>query len=236
MDLRRCSIALAMGFHRSRDGLPSGYRAVGYLSTINATTAPWIDLNYTIDNNGDDVQMYVSSRLHAFTTSDFGLVGGYRSLAGNNTWSSRYFIGGTKSVRAYSFGVGNSLIRSIPLEYDEWVDLKMDVKDLGINVYKNGAIADHAAYADGEVSGGIRIGLFCWLNNYDNLPSPSARFNGDIRSFRFWKSGVLVRDMVPCIRESDSKPGMYDLCRSVSAKTGTPFYTSENTVNFAYGD
>lgn len=50
---------------------------------------------------------------------------------------------------------------------------------------------------------------------------------------------TAVRDLVPCVRESDGKPGFYDLCGSISGTTGTPFYvnadTTANAPDFNYG-
>jgi len=46
---------------------------------------------------------------------------------------------------------------------------------------------------------------------------------------KVWHDGVLVRDYVPCVREADGKPGMYDMCGSVCSATGTPFYVNGGT-------
>ena len=46
--------------------------------------------------------------------------------------------------------------------------------------------------------------------------------------FRCWRGGTLLRDMVPCRRKADNKPGMYDLV------SGT-FFTSAGSEDFTAG-
>ena len=61
-------------------------------------------------------------------------------------------------------------------------------------------------------------------------------FWGKIRGFAVRDaSGSLVRSLVPCIRLSDGKPGMYDICGSICPLTGTPFYINSGTgADFKY--
>ena len=47
-----------------------------------------------------------------------------------------------------------------------------------------------------------------------------------VYSMKIWTGNVLVRNFVPCIRESDNRAGFYDLAGSISSQTGTSFYTN----------
>ena len=49
---------------------------------------------------------------------------------------------------------------------------------------------------------------------------------------RIKDTGVLLRNFIHCIRKSDSKPGLYDLCKSICPLTGTPFYINAGTGEF----
>lgn len=51
---------------------------------------------------------------------------------------------------------------------------------------------------------------------------------GKIYSFKYYQSGELVRDMYPCIRKSDNKPGMYDVITN-------QFFTNSGTGEFITG-
>ena len=51
------------------------------------------------------------------------------------------------------------------------------------------------------------------------------------------EDGIAMRRFVPCVREADSKPGLYDLCGFAASDTGTPFYTNNGTgADFTWGE
>lgn len=57
--------------------------------------------------------------------------------------------------------------------------------------------------------------------------SSTSWFNGVVYSFKIYDNGVLVRDLVPRIQ--DSQVGFIDKCGSICQKTGTSFYVNANT-------
>lgn len=73
------------------------------------------------------------------------------------------------------------------------------------------------------------IGLFGFIENGTLGGTSSGEYmTGKFYSFKIYDNGTLVRDFVPCTRDSDSKAGMYDI-------VGDSFYTSPNSYNFAAG-
>lgn len=62
----------------------------------------------------------------------------------------------------------------------------------------------------------------CWTSWNNKL---SEYGKGKIYSFKYYENGVLLRDMVPVIRKSDNKPGMYD-------KVSQIFLTNQGTGEF----
>ena len=59
--------------------------------------------------------------------------------------------------------------------------------------------------------------------------SGSRGFYGRCYYFKIWDgSNTLIRDLVPCIRNSDGKPGMYD-------RVNNTFYTNAGSGEFKYG-
>ncbi len=68
--------------------------------------------------------------------------------------------------------------------------------------------------------------LFCGLNS---SKSPFRWTNSKFYYCKVKMNDVLVRDLVPCKRDSDDKYGMYDIVNDV-------FYVSPNNVNFSGGD
>ncbi|NLT10684.1 MAG: hypothetical protein GXY08_14485 [Ruminococcus sp.] len=65
--------------------------------------------------------------------------------------------------------------------------------------------------------------LFAYWTSWSDTLSGYGK--GKIYSFRFFKAGALAIDLVPCIRVTDGKPGMYDF---VSGN----FFTNSGTGEF----
>ena len=59
----------------------------------------------------------------------------------------------------------------------------------------------------------------------------SAKFYSSIKLFnlKIYNDNVLVRDFIPCYRNSDNEVGLYDLVNNV-------FYTNQGTGAFTYGE
>lgn len=74
-------------------------------------------------------------------------------------------------------------------------------------------------------NGNNPLTLFCGL--WSTGPWRNGR--GKIYSFKVTKNSTLVRDLVPCKRDSDDKYGMYDIVNDV-------FYLSPNNVDFSGGN
>lgn len=70
--------------------------------------------------------------------------------------------------------------------------------------------------------------FICALNNGGAV---SAQCSATIRSVKIYESGILVRDLVPCVRDSDNAVGLYDLVNGVFyANAGTGTFTKGNDV------
>ena len=80
--------------------------------------------------------------------------------------------------------------------------------------------ADNTSYTFGETP--YNFGLFNSLNSTGYLAKTK------IYSFKMWKSGTLVRNMIPVYRKSDNVIGLYD---TVEGK----FYTNAGTGTFEKG-
>lgn len=65
------------------------------------------------------------------------------------------------------------------------------------------------------------------LSNGGNIDG--RKFAGRLYAFKIWDNGTLVRDFVPCVRNSDGVVGLYD-------KVGGKLYTNSGTGSFVAGD
>lgn len=63
-------------------------------------------------------------------------------------------------------------------------------------------------------------------NQYNN------HLEGNIYCFFALENSMYVCKFVPCIRKSDNKPGLYDLCGSICPLTGNSFYINAGTGEF----
>lgn len=69
--------------------------------------------------------------------------------------------------------------------------------------------------------------LHSWYDDTNN--------KGILYSLKIYDSTeTLVRDFIPVVRNSDGKPGLYDLCGSICPLTNTQFYINAGTGEFTY--
>ena len=88
-------------------------------------------------------------------------------------------------------------------------------------------------YRDNTLIGSVTYGNFqCtdYLAIFGNILNGTGEnfLYGKMYSFQMYDNGTLIRDLVPCKRDSDNKYGAYDIVNNV-------FYTSTNGVNFIGG-
>ena len=67
-----------------------------------------------------------------------------------------------------------------------------------------------------------------WIGTLNNNGSTSQGLQGKIYSCKIWDNGTLIRNYIPCKRNSDNKIGMYDIVNDT-------FSSSANNYNFIAG-
>lgn len=73
------------------------------------------------------------------------------------------------------------------------------------------------------------LGIFCHIYNNGGVPTSQNEYMvGKMYSFQIYDNGTLVRDFVPCKRDSDSKYGVYDVVNNT-------FYSSANSTALSGG-
>ena len=77
------------------------------------------------------------------------------------------------------------------------------------------------------------LSMFLFAYNYNGV----GRGAGGIRCKKcdVLINGEKVRNLITCYRESDNKPGLYDLCGSICPLTNSPFYINSGTGEFLVG-
>ena len=126
---------------------------------------------------------------------------------------------------AFNFGdTGYNPVRGvIPIDVQEIYEIVLDKDMYSVNGQSTSNIAS-------SISTSSHLHLFRDVWNLN--PVDTKIYLAKIR-----KNGTPVRNLVPAVRVSDSKPGMYDLCGSICPLTNTPFYINGgNGDDFTWGE
>ena len=208
-----------MHWNQRRSRLPEGYREVDYLES---TGHQWIDTrvipSYAI---GDDV--YSQIEFQCLDLSRQQRISGVYN--GFQPYFNQFFLNLTPSAI-----LGVQVNTGVWCTYGEadtdWHTAGYDVRTKTANFdgteYKYPSIWDSAEYS---------LPLYLFARN--NKRVTDLPFTGRIRAFTY----TDIRSYIPCVRISDSKPGMYDLCGSICPLTGTPFYINAGAgADFLWGE
>lgn len=201
--------------------LPSGYTEVEYIESPTTSEYPYIDTSFKPNQNTRviaDLQ-YTQTNTHprAFGCGMWNSVG-YIFNAENG-------IGASNASWKWKFGANsnNWLTTNIQTDFN-----RHTVEINNGNLYLDNTLVGSTTVTTFQLSD--NIGLFGFIYN-GQLGGTSAGeyMTGKFYSFKIYDNGTLVRDFVPCTRDSDSKVGMYDIVNDV-------FYTSPNSYNFTAGN
>lgn len=199
--------------HNSR--LPAGYREVAYLES---TGTQWIDTGVA---GSSDIQQWMDVQ---FTRTDVTQINGcfkgqtnitYRvDVAGVDPANHVFFIGLSTA------GIGTAL----PVADIQRHSFYINTSTGGYSFDGQSGQLTPAVYPVMDAT----IVLFARIN--DNTQNIQSFCYEKAYSSRIANaSGVEIRSFVPCVRISDGKPGMYDLCGSICPLTGTPLYVNSGT-------
>lgn len=195
-----------MYWNQRRTRLPEGYREVDYLES---TGAQWIDTgvipSYAI---GDDV--YSQIEFQCLNLSKRQRISGVYN--DDPPYFNQFFL-----------NLDPSAILGVQVHPRDWCiygEADTDWHTAGYDVQTKTANFDGTEYQYPNIMNyaNYRFPLYLFARN--NKGVTDLTFIGRIRSFTY----TDIRSYIPCVRTSDSKPGMYDLYGSICPLTGTPFY------------
>lgn len=203
-------------YARTRDSLPSGYRRVEYLE---CSGAQYIDTGV---NGGSD--LVVSCELYSPDAG--GIAWGciqQEAVTANSTRSQLQIVGNSSNHNVQFFADTNmsSIVFSVPLP------ARLSVSADFVNgVFSVNGTAN--ARAVSAYSMNVSVCLFARHVLLSSGVYDVGSFCNGVKAYwmRIRKEGVLTRNLVPCVRIADSKPGLYDLCGSVCPLTNSPFYVN----------
>lgn len=195
--------------------VPSGYRKVEYLESSDGIS--YIDTGISI-NSPCYYTTELKFQLGATHRNNAGVFGTY---IGNNQRYQLY--GGSTNL---TFGIGSGYYSQ---PKDDFVATPhtaiIDAKNLIVKLDGENKQATTSSYSRPDSSSNSHICIFA---SYQNTVSVSE--NSKIWYVILWNNDILIRHFIPVVRNSDDKPGMYDLVNDVfytNARTGGEFTWKE---------
>lgn len=192
--------------------LPSEYTQVDYIASSGAQ---YIDTGVNADNNMDlkiDMQYIEQSPVN--NNTNLGTI--YKEDNGYRRW---HFTKLGANLCLYALTSGTN----IPLNTYDTNRHTYYVKTTENKVIYDGIEQDLPDYTTSDTT--LNFWLFGRNSNVNNL----IYYNSSkLYSCQMYYNNVLVRDFIPCYRNSDNEVGLYDIVNDV-------FYTNQGTGVFTYG-
>ncbi|MGN0787572.1 MAG: hypothetical protein ACI4L6_00680 [Candidatus Onthoplasma sp.] len=189
--------------------LPEDYTQVEY---IESTGTQYIDTGY-IGSNNTSLEIK-QSFLYEQSVASYSAIGS----AGNN--NDRIEMGYNSMNNQFWCNTGSTTSR---FATGFAVDMEPHVFSWDGSGYF--AIDDYVAFAKNTISTAFE----CTTSLYLFKDNQRMGYYCPVKTYycKIWDNGTLVRNMIPCYRNSDNKVGMYDMVNNV-------FYTNAGTGEFQY--
>ena len=184
-----------------------------FVDSITASGTQYIDTGILA---GSDIKAEVKYKPTSFTANPYCALGGRDAATGTSRnafciWAN---VGGRTRFDYQTDSVSTSASSTT-----NW---NIAIKD-GVKNYLNGVAADDSTAS--TFTSSYNIYLFAAMTG---ATGAIGQMVGSIAYCKIWKAGVLVRDFMPAIRNSDNVVGMYDTV------SGT-FFENQGTGTFVAG-
>lgn len=183
--------------------LPSGYTQLEY---IESDGTKYIDTNYTLTNS-NSAEIKVS----------LGATTGNQMLFGSRTGASSQNISINASTTNFAVDFNNSSYSTYRCSYAYTLNvpyiISVSKNERAVYDEDGNVLASNTATCNDTITTPQNATLF-YIN-----PKPASSWyiptGAKIYYCKIWNGDTLVRDMIPCYRNSDSVVGMYDLVNNV---------------------
>ena len=202
-------------FNPNKNTLPSGYTELEYiegtgtqyiLTNIVPTDTTGINMSFKFYDNASDKVYFGSGN----TTNDDGYWFGSNNSRGYFRWDVLY--SGAQGNTPYIIVSQNQLL-NVQMNYQNNREL----------------IVDDTIYFSGLPTLGNKtapLTIFGYNNDTTNTISLIPKMQ--LYNFKVSNGTTIIADFIPCFRNSDGKPGVYDV-------VGNAFYTNQGTGEFTKG-
>ena len=205
--------------------LPTGYTQTEYTESHSAGT-----------QNGASICTNIKPSLDLVTEMDMEFTGwfsGASSFAfGSDPSDKNRYAVYVNSSKKWILGWGNATTSDTVTATE---NVRYNIKVDSGKLYINGVLAAQSSATNVNTNCNIILYAYNYTAN-GNMPARFAKMK--LYGVKFTRGGVLVGDFIPCKRDSDSAPGMYDLvsdtfypCESIRG-TGNYFIAGSDVTNF----
>ena len=203
-----------------------GLHQKGFSSGFDTTISDYTALEYIDFSGGQLINSEIIPTINTVTQITFKT-----STDGKWLFGSRTSYGSTDTYAMHLYPASNSLwfqiaSSSTPQQSYTYSGNKVIVKVDKNYIWVNGKQINSTAFSSSGFTTSTWPLYFGGLNSSGN--GKDRPFVGQIYDIKIWQGSTLVRDMVPCIRNSDNTIGMYD-------KVGGKFYTNSGTGSLGAG-
>ncbi|MBP5434138.1 hypothetical protein [Ruminococcus sp.] len=194
--------------------LPPAYRAVEYLQS---TGTQYINtgLRFDVSDYSYEVDCVLDNENN---NQMFGMRYNYDHAV--TVWGGKYDLcDSSSSIVETTISAGERCVFTI------------DKPSKNITAVSGSTVFSHTFTGDFSPGSSVYpVILFAYWTSWSDTLSGYGK--GKIYSFKFYKGGELVMELIPCVRKSDDKPGMYDIVRQTFlTNSGTgEFLTNEEAV------
>ena len=223
-------------WRQQQGGLPAGYRRVEYIETNNTTTPQYI-LTGVFQRDVTEVVTTACDSTPPYSDYDNILLGARYTSSINSAfviWAGKRYEDTDHRAQAFYLQSSNvnTIMSTIP-DYNTTTPHTYRMTRAGL-WFDGTQFATFTSSAQISASYKKEMAIFT-MNTSSGIDS--RKYHGKLYGLRINDSTGLVRNFIPCVRISDSKPGLYDLAGSICPLTSTPFYINSGSgADFTWGE
>ena len=206
--------------------LPQGYTEREYVENTNSTTPACIDTGIYLNGEGHkaEVEYEFDATIEVAKRTLFG--------AQHSQNLMTLYCGSGYACGDSEIGVTGRVTTAVYQAGRHTVSFEM-LNNKATYIYDNATprVITISSSVFNDTSLADTYPVYMFANN--NAGAKTQLLLGKIYRFKFWQHGVLVRDMLPCTRDSDNAVGMYDIVNNsfYTSATATPLIAGEVATN-----
>lgn len=200
--------------------LPLDYTEVEYLENVGTS---YIDTRL-VGQSGYTLEAEVS--YNEVSTGAYQYFAGF-SYTGSANRVYYFRLNNSSPAYGYTYGSTNSGTTNLfTMSANTWYKCKAVMTDGNQQCWVNDVLKGTSSFSLSGVD--ITNPKYIYMFTSQYVSGTNGATKCKCKYARWYFNGQLVRNFIPCIRNSDNKPGMYDTVNGV-------FYTNQGTGEFLYG-